>query len=199
MADPPLIGLTGGVAAGKSEALAAFGRLGAETISTDAVTHELLASDELRELLIDRWGPEVAPNGAVDRERVGAIVFESPEELAWLESQLHPRVGARILAWRDALRDDAELAVIEVPLLFETGMESLFAAVVSVVAPDSLREQRIAERGVGLAAEGSGRQLSQEEKAERANYVVVNDGTVAGLEQSLADLLPKLREERDER
>ena len=199
MADPPLIGLTGGVAAGKSEALAAFGRLGAETISTDAITHELLASDELRELLIDRWGPEVAPNGAVDRERVGAIVFEGPEELAWLESQLHPRVGARILAWREALRDDAELAVIEVPLLFETGMESLFTAVVSIVAPDSLREQRIAERGVGLAAEGSGRQLSQEEKAERATYVVVNDGTVAGLEQSLAELLPKLREERDER
>ncbi len=194
-----MIGLTGGVAAGKSEALAAFGRLGAETISTDAVTHELLASDELRELLIDRWGPEVAPNGAVDRERVGAIVFESPEELAWLESQLHPRVGARILAWREALPDDAELAVIEVPLLFETGMESLFAAVVSIVSPDSLREQRIAERGVGLAAEGSGRQLSQEEKAERATYVVVNDGTVAGLEQSLADLLPELREERDER
>jgi dephospho-CoA kinase len=190
----PMIGLTGGVAAGKSAALDAFARLGAETISTDAVTHELLASDELRDILVERWGPEVAPDGGVDRERVGAIVFADPEELKWLESQLHPRVGARIVAWREQLPADTELAVIEVPLLFETGMDAMFDAVVSVVAPDEVRERRIADRrGVGLAAEGSGRQLSQDEKAARSTHVVVNDGTVADLERRLAELMPGLK------
>lgn len=196
MAAIPLIGLTGGVAAGKSEALAALERLGAETISTDALVHELYCDPGVRELLVERWGEDVAPGGSVDRERVGAIVFDDPGELKWLESQLHPRVGARIVAWREELPDDAELAVIEVPLLFETGMENLFKAVISVVAPDELRERRISDRGVGLAAEGSGRQLSQEEKAARSAHVVVNDGTVADLEQRLADLLPELLEER---
>jgi dephospho-CoA kinase len=191
---PRFIGLTGGIAAGKSEALAALERLGAATISSDDVVHELLGTDEMRDLLVERWGGEVAPNGALDRERVGRIVFERPEELRWLEAELHPRVGRRILAWRQSLPDDAQVAVVEVPLLFESGMEGLFDAVVSVVTPDAERERRIAARGVGSAAEGSGRQLSQEEKAARATYVVRNDGTRAELEARLAELMSELEE-----
>jgi dephospho-CoA kinase len=90
---PSLIGLTGGIAAGKSEALRILAELGAETISTDAVVHELLGSDVVRDRLVERWGAEVAPDGVVDRGRVGGIVFERPEELGWLESVLHPLVG----------------------------------------------------------------------------------------------------------
>src|SRR6476660_5486326 len=100
---PLTIGLTGGIAAGKSEALAAFGRLGAATLSSDAVVHELLESEELKRVLVERWGPEVAPPEGVDRARIGAIVFADPEQLAWLESQLHPLVGARTAAWLEAL------------------------------------------------------------------------------------------------
>ena len=99
----PFIGLTGAVAAGKSEALAAFGRLGAETLSSDAIVHELLASEEVASALARRWGDEVAPGGSVDRARVGAIVFERPDELAWLEAHLHPLVGDRVSAWRRSL------------------------------------------------------------------------------------------------
>ena len=120
---PAFIGLTGAVAAGKSEALAALERLGAATISSDALVHELLASPEVRRLLVERWGEEVAPEGRVDRARVGAIVFASADELTWLESVLHPRVGERLAAWRAALPDAHEVAVVEVPLLFETDME----------------------------------------------------------------------------
>jgi dephospho-CoA kinase len=193
---PVFIGLTGGIGAGKSEALAAFERLGAATISSDRIVHDLLGSEELRDLLVDRWGPEVAPNGEVDRGRVGEIVFEQPEELEWLEGELHPRVGDSINAWRESLPDHARLAVVEVPLLFETGIEGLFDAVVSVVAPDAERERRIDSRRVGEAADRSGRQLSQEEKAARATYVIRNDGTLEQLETRLATLLPDLRARR---
>lgn len=189
----PFIGLTGAVAAGKSEALAAFERLGAETLSSDAVVHELLAGDEVVAALVARWGEEVAPGGSVDRARVGAIVFERADELRWLEGQLHPLVGRRVAAWRASLPAEARLAVVEVPLLFETGMESLFDATVCVVAGDALRAERAGERGTAALDERGARQLSQAEKAARATFVVANDGSREELEARLAALLPRLR------
>jgi len=113
-----MVGLTGAIAAGKSEALAAFERLGAATISSDVVVHGLLASAEVRGRLVERWGADVAPDGELDRERVGAIVFADSAELAWLESQLHPLVAARIAEWAGSLPVACEVAVVEVPLLF---------------------------------------------------------------------------------
>jgi dephospho-CoA kinase len=189
---PPVIGLTGAVAAGKSEALAAFERLGAATLSADAVVHQLLGAPEVRDLLVERWGAEVAPRGEVDRARVGAIVFERPEELAWLESQLHPRVGERVLAWRQALGDDFSLAVVEVPLLFETGLEPAFDATVAVVASDDARRARAGARGTEALDPRSERQLPQEEKARRATYLVRNDGSLEELEAEVAALIPRL-------
>ena len=192
----PLIGLTGAVAAGKSEALATFGRLGAQTLSSDQVVHELLALPEVAVRIAERWGSEVAPGGEVDRARVGAIVFERPEELAWLEELLHPLVGERISAWRAGLPPDAELAVVEVPLLVETGMEGGFDATVAVVADDQVRSARAGERGTELLAQRSARQLPQEAKAARATHVVRNDGTRADLEQTIAELISILTEAR---
>jgi len=188
----PFLALTGAIAAGKSEALAALERLGAATLSSDAVVHELLATDRVRELLVDRWGSEVAPDGAVDRGRVGAIVFERPEELAWLESALHPLVGERIAAWRRQLDPGTPLAVVEVPLLFETGLESLFDATIAVVAPEATRAERAGARGTAALEGRAGRQLSQDEKSARATYVVSNEGTVDELEAALAELLHQL-------
>jgi len=189
---PALIGLTGTVGAGKSTALEALGRLGAATISSDAVVHELLATDELRDELIGRWGKAVVPGGSVDRKRVAEIVFRDPAELEWLESQLHPRVGSRIAEWAAALDRGLELAVVEVPLLFETGMTSLFDAVLCVTAPVDARRERAAERGLG-EIEGRGvRQLSDEEKAARSDFAVANDGSPAELEARLSALLPRL-------
>lgn len=188
----PVVGLTGAVAAGKSEALAALNRLGAETLSADAVVHELLGSDRVRDLLVERWGGEVAPAGAVDRSRVGAIVFERPEELAWLESALHPMVGERVAAWRAGLPEQTRLAVVEVPLLFETGLEGAFDATVAVVAEDATRAERAGARGISDLEGRTRRQLSQAEKAERATHVVVNDGTVADLEAALGELMSRL-------
>ncbi|MGZ5326656.1 MAG: dephospho-CoA kinase [Solirubrobacterales bacterium] len=191
------IGLTGGIGAGKSEALAALGRLGAKTLSTDAVTHELLGSEQLRDLLVERWGDEVAPGGVVDRDQVARIVFERPEELAFLESELHPGVGQRVLEWRSSLDPATEVAVVEVPLLFEVGMEGAFDAVIAVIADDAVREQRLAERDNAGLAGRSERQLDQPEKVDRADYVVRNDGSLEDLERELAGVLERVGESSD--
>jgi dephospho-CoA kinase len=188
------IGLTGGIAAGKSEALAAFERLGAATISSDAVVHELLDSEPLLGRLTERWGAEVAPEGRVDRARVGEVVFADPNELAWLEAQVHPLVGERIGAWLGSLPKDVGLAVVEVPLLFESEMEPVFDTTVAVIASDEVRQARAEGRGHALVGEREARQLAQEEKAARAEHVVENDGTIENLEQRLSVLVAKLEE-----
>jgi dephospho-CoA kinase len=189
---PPLIGLTGSIAAGKSEALAALERLGAATLSSDAVVHDLLASDAVAERLAKRWGDDVAPGGQVDRNRVGERVFSKPEELAWLESVLHPLVGERIGAWVVGLPPHTSVAVVEVPLLFEAGMESVFDATIAVVADDAIRAERAAARGTELFEGRSGRQLPQTEKEARATFVVRNERDLEELEAQLAELWPEL-------
>jgi dephospho-CoA kinase len=193
VARPLTIGLTGGIAAGKSEALAAFERSGAAAISSDAVVHELLETEPLLPLLIERWGRKVAPGGRVDRDRIGSIVFADADELKWLEDQIHPLVGKRIGDWLTSLPADADVAVVEVPLLFETGMDGAFDTTVAVVTSDEVRRERARARGHELVDEREARQLAQAEKASRAEHVVENDGSVEDLERELSALVEKLR------
>lgn len=189
---PLTIGLTGGIAAGKSEALAAFERSGAATISSDAVVHELLDSEPLLGRLTERWGEDVAPEGRVDRTKVGEIVFADPDQLKWLEGQIHPLVGERIGAWLGSLSEEVKIAVVEVPLLFESEMEPVFDTTVAVVTSDEVRRARAEARGHALVGEREARQLAQEEKAARAEHVIENDGTLEDLEQRLSALVAKL-------
>jgi dephospho-CoA kinase len=184
--------LTGGIAAGKSTALAAFERLGAATISSDAVVHELLDSEPLIGRLTERWGEEVAPGGRVDRNKIGGIVFADPDELGWLESQIHPLVGERIGEWLGSLGDDVAIAVVEVPLLFEGEMAPVFDTTVAVVTSDDVRRARAEARGHTLVGEREARQLPQDEKADRAEHVIENDGTLEDLERRLSALVAKL-------
>ena len=191
----PFIGLTGGIGAGKSTALAALERLGAAVLSTDAVVHELYASDKVRDAVLERFGPDVAPGGVVDRSVLATRAFATPEQRAWLEGLLWPRVGARMAAWREGLEHadpPPRAAVVEVPLLFEAGMEGAFDATIAVLADERLRSERAAARGHEALDERGQRQLSQAEKAERATYVVLNDGTVDELEHKLSSILDKL-------
>jgi dephospho-CoA kinase len=192
MAPVPLVGLTGGIGAGKSEALRALGELGAATLSTDAVVHELLADPEVRDLIVERLGEGVARGGEVDRSLVAERVFEDDERRAWLEGMLWPRVGERMLAWKaeiDASDPPPAAAVVEVPLLFESGMEGAFEHTIAVIADEEVRESRAADRGHAAVASRTGRQLSQKEKAERAEFVVRNDGGLDELKQSLSRVL----------
>lgn len=189
---PLIIGLTGAIASGKSTALDALARLGAATLSTDAVTHELLAEPATLERLTERWGPEVASGGEVDRAKVGEVVFADPVELRWLESLLHPLVGERVARWRQELPAGTELGVVEVPLLFEAGMEAFFDGTLVVRAGEERRAEWVSARGDGSVEERSGRQLTEREKAGRATWVVENDGTPGDLAQKLEALLPDL-------
>ena len=150
----------------------------------------MLQSPEVRNLLTERWGDEViGEDGAVDRARISGIVFEDPDELVWLESQTHPRVGAAVAEWRAAVDPATGVAVLEVPLLFEAGLDAGFDETIAVIAADEIREARLAERGQGGLEGREARQLSQEEKASRADHVIRNDGTIEELEQAVAEAL----------
>jgi dephospho-CoA kinase len=188
----PFIGLTGGIAAGKSEALRALERAGAATLSSDDVVRELLTTGEIRDALVERFGDDVAPGGEVDRSAVADVVFSDPERREWLEGLLWPRVGQRITEWRERLeRADPRprAAVVEVPLLFESGMEQAFDRTIAIVADESVRSERAGARGHARVDERTSRQLSQEQKAQRADIVVRNDGTLDDLQRALSSAL----------
>jgi dephospho-CoA kinase len=192
----PFVGLTGGIAAGKSEALEALERLGAATLSSDAVVHELLTTGEVRDKLIERFGDRVAPGGEIDRGAVAEVVFADPDERGWLEGLLWPRVGERIASWREEVTHadpPPRAAVVEVPLLFESGMEAAFDVTIAVVADESVRDERAGGRGHRGVESRTSRQLGQDEKARRADVVVRNDGTLEELEQGLSSALATMR------
>jgi dephospho-CoA kinase len=192
----PFVGLTGGVGAGKSTALAELERLGAATLSTDAVVHDLYGSDDVRAVVVERFGPEVAPNGRVDRAALATRAFANAEDRAWLEGMLWPRVGARIAAWREeqlSHKPPPVAMVVEVPLLFEAGMEGAFDATIAVVAAEDVRSRRAAARGHEAVDERVARQLPQDEKARRADHAVRNNGSRTELQRNLAAILGMLR------
>ena len=187
------VGLTGGIGAGKSEALAAFERRGVAVLSTDKVAHDILDDEVVRTALVERWGEGIAPDGVVDRDRVGEIVFDDREELAWLESVTHPRVGAHVLEWRQSLGPDVDVAVVEVPLLFEAAMEDAFDTTLAVVADDEIRDARLRERGQAGLEGREDRQLDQDEKERRADHVIRNDASLEELDREVNQLIDELR------
>lgn len=181
--------------AGKSTALRILEGLGADVLSTDAVVHDLYAEDpRVREAAVARWGPDVAPDGAVDRAEVARRAFADAEDRAWLERLLWPLVGERMAAWaaHARARAGARCIVVEVPLLFESGMQDAFDATIAVVAREDLRRERAAGRGHAVEDERLARQLTQDEKAARATFVVHNDGSEQDLRRELAAVLARL-------
>jgi len=192
----PFVGLTGGMGAGKSTALAALERLGARVLSTDAVVHELYGGERLRAAVVERWGPAVVgPDGKVDRSLVAARAFAGEDDRSWLEGTVWPLVGAQVARWLEEARAQTpppRAAVVETPLLFEAGMDGIYDATIAVIAEEDVRRERAAGRGHALADERARRQLSQEEKARRATFVVRNDGTEEELERKLSAVLDKL-------
>ncbi len=190
MLRPLAVALTGGIAAGKSEALDAFARHGAAVISSDDVVHRLYREDEgLRAALREHWGQRVFRDGEVDRAAIGSIVFADRDELAWLESELHPRVRAATAAW--LAEQTADVAVAEIPLLYETRGEARFDRVVVVTAPPEVREARR-----GPLADREDRLVPEEEKVRRADFAYVNDGSLEELEEFVARVLEELRRSR---
>jgi dephospho-CoA kinase len=160
------------------------------------VVHELYEDPEVVAEVRERFGAGViAGDGTVDRGAVATAAVAAPDGREWLEGLLWPRVGARMAAWREAAlaSDPAPAAlVVEVPLLFESGMDGAFDATIAVVAPEALRAERAGARGHEALAERGARQMPQDEKAARATHAVVNDGDVAALERKLSAVLATL-------
>ncbi len=188
----PFVGLTGGMASGKSTALSILGDLGAATISSDGVVHDLLGTDEVRDAVAKRLGPDVVADGRLDRAEMAARVFGSDEDREWLEGLLWPRVRRRVGAWRKelaALDDPPRAAVVEVPLLFEAGMEGAYDHTIAIVAEEGVRSERAGSRGHQGVDGRTGRQLTQEQKSQRADFTVRNDGTREALQAELSRVL----------
>jgi dephospho-CoA kinase len=190
---PLAVALTGGVGAGKSEALRLFENLGAATLSSDEVVHELLHSDEgVRSRLEERFGPKILTSkGEIDRAVLARRVFTHPEDLYYLESVLHPRVIREQRRFRDELARDPSappICVIEVPLLYEVRGEGRFDRVIVITASLALR----LERAGGRLDEREERLISDAEKVRRADFVFRNDGSMKELEAFVADVWRQL-------
>jgi dephospho-CoA kinase len=154
--------------------------------------HELYSDDDVLTAVRERFGHAIERDGVVDRGALARVAFATAEDREWLEGLLWPRVGERMASWRASLPEGARAAVVEVPLLFESGMDGQFDATIAVIASEDLRASRAGARGHEALEERSARQLSQQEKAHRATYVVVNDGTVEELESKLSSMLEML-------
>ena len=191
----PWIGLTGGIGAGKSTACAALERLGAVCLSTDQVVHDLYECPEIRDAVAARFGPEMVADGRVDRPALARAAFATEEGRGWLEQLLWPRVGERVAAFRaqaSATEPPPRAAVVEIPLLFESGSDHGFDATIAVIADEAIRSERAAARGHEALSERAARQLTQQEKSQRATYTVVNDGSERELQDRLSAILDML-------
>jgi dephospho-CoA kinase len=190
---PIAVAITGAIGAGKSEALRAFARHGAATVSSDEIVHHLLATDDdVKSALVERLGEEIlGANGRPDRARIARVVFSDRDQLAWLEGLLHPLVAREYLTWREQLAqlpNPPRVCVTEVPLLYEAGGETRFDKVVVVTAPRQLREQRRRVR----RDHRDNRLLPDREKVKRADYAYVNTGTPEELDAWVGGVMAEL-------
>lgn len=194
------VGLTGTVGAGKSTVGRHFERWGARRIDADELSREAVApGSPALEAIVEEWGRGVlADDGSLDREALRERVFGDPEARERLEAIVHPEVRRlREERLRRARRDDVEIVVGEVPLLFETGMEDEFDLVVVVDAPPEERRRRLrSERDVPAstfeAIEAA--QWSGERKRRAADLVIRNDGSLEELEEAARAVWERIRE-----
>ena len=194
MARPIAVAITGGIGAGKSEALAAFARHGAAVISSDEIVHRLLREDEgVRAELVERFGKGVLDDeGHVDRGAIAEIVFADSEALDWLEGLLHPLVVQEYMSWRERLaegEDPPPVTATEVPLLYEVGGQDRFDVVVVVTAPPDVRTARTEVD----AEEREPRLLPDSVKVAKADFAYVNDGSLEDLDAFVDRVLERLK------
>ena len=189
-----IVGLTGGMGTGKSTAAALFAERGFRRLDADQVIREeLLPHPEIVAAVRERLGAGViGANGQILRDKVAAVVFADPEALAWLENLLHPRLLAR---WRDLFAAAQGTAfIVEVPLLFEKGLENWFDFIVCVTADSATQLRRLEQRGVPpeQARQRLVKQLPLARKCELADHVLLNDGSPEFLREQVAALADRL-------
>lgn len=189
-----IVGLTGGMGTGKSTAAAMFAERGFRRLDADQlIRDELLPSPDIARAIRDRLGASMlAADGRVRRDKVAEKVFSDPAALAWLEDLLHPRLFAR---WREIFaRAEATAFIVEVPLLYEKGLENWFDFIVCVTADSATQLRRLEQRGVPpeLARQRLVKQLPLARKCELADHVLLNDGLPEFLREQVNALADRL-------
>jgi dephospho-CoA kinase len=190
------VGLTGGIASGKSTVSRIFAELGAIVIDSDLLAREVVApgSEGLAEV-VAAFGPEVlTASGEMDRARVGEIVFADPAKRTVLEQVIHPRVFARALEI-DAAAGEHDVVINDIPLLVETNQADRFDAVVVVDVPTELQVERMV-RDRGMAREEAeariAAQATREQRLAVASHVIDNTGTLEELRARVEEVWAKL-------
>jgi dephospho-CoA kinase len=189
-----IVGLTGGMGCGKSTAAAFFADRRFLRVDADAMVHDLLLSNsEVIEAIRGRFGDSVfAPDGTVRRDVLGERVFNDPAALAWLEDLLHTRLYAQ---WREIFAEGGGQAfIVEVPLLFEKGLENWFDFTVCVTTESALQLRRLEQKGIPpeLAKQRLAKQLPLARKCELADHVLLNDGSPDFLREQVNALADRL-------
>lgn len=189
-----VLGLTGSIGMGKSTVGAMFRGEGVEVHDSDATVHELYRGEAAP--LIEAAFPGTTRDGIIDRSRLGAIVLENPAALARLEAIVHPLVDASRKAFLAAARErGTQLAVLDIPLLFETGLEREVDAVVLVSAPEAVQKERLRKRKSmtpeRLAAILA-RQMPDHEKRARAHFIIDTGGELDATRRQVRGILRAL-------
>lgn len=181
------IAVTGGLASGKSTVCRMLEELGAYVVSADAIAHQLLSPDSnVGQRILEEFGSDLETKGTINRTKLAEIVFSNPEKLKALEAILHPAVFAELEKRYQEIKHTSRysLFVAEVPLLYEVNYENQFDCVIAVTAPDQQCRQRFVEQGKYGTEEFElrmARQISPEEKAKQADYVIQNNSTLSEL------------------
>ncbi|MCH6257658.1 dephospho-CoA kinase [Puniceicoccaceae bacterium K14] len=189
-----VIGLTGGIGCGKSTAARLFEELGYRLLDSDKIVHELLASDEsVIKRIVERFGSDMRlGEGGIDRKALGAIVFSDSEALEDLEAILHPETGKR---WQTEVEAQASLNwVVEIPLLFEKNLQNRFDLTVCVFSDQRNQLERLSRKGLDRQQSLAriAKQLPLKDKAEKADYTLLNDGTIDFLRVQIQTLVNEI-------
>jgi dephospho-CoA kinase len=187
------VGLTGGIATGKSQALKLFKEAGWLVLSADSIVGELLKSDtDVQSQLVSRWGKRILNDcGSIDKGVIGQIVFDASSERMWLESILHPIIRSKWISF--VLSCPSDRCMVELPLLFENNLQSHFNCTISMFAPPSLMLARLRKRGLSdlESQQRMTAQMTVYQKAELADYVINSSGEIDFLEEQILVLADK--------
>ena len=186
-----VVGITGGIACGKSTVCEKFEVLGWEVISTDSYAHKILCEDdEVIEEIVSRWGQKIKdPNGNVDKAKLARVIFNSSNDRSWLDSLMHPKIRK---CWITFIENSEKSEfVVEVPLLFENNLHALFTKTISVHASTAIQNTRLQKRGLSNS-EIQARlksQMKTTDKANLADFVILTDGKPEFVDQQINQFL----------
>jgi dephospho-CoA kinase len=181
-----VVGLSGGIACGKSSALKIFRELGCDGISTDRITSGILENnDSVKRSIGDKWGRDVLINNQIDKPKIAEIIFNSVPERIWLEELLHPLVRK---VWTSRVKaSNKTTVVVEIPLLFEKSLQNFFEITVCLISEKNIQLQRLHDRGL-TNVQSNARiesQMCLTEKMHLADIVMLGDNSLSFLKQQI--------------